>query len=78
MPPLCRDHPVLLCWSNQTTGHFKPELCLNGTIAPGTSHCLNAVPSWGELKYKDYMLLKNKVEDYFTDLFSRVAWDSFF
>ena len=27
---------------------------------------------------KDYLLHKNKVEDYFTDLFSRVAWDTFF
>ena len=30
------------------------------------------------LSTKDYLLHKNKVEDYFTDLFSRVAWDTFF
>ena len=38
-------------------------------------HKVEVEPATGN---KDYLLPKNKVEDYFTDLFSRVAWDSFF
>ena len=34
-------------------------------------------PHLAKISNKDYLLLKNKVEDYFTDLFSRVGWDSF-